>query len=114
MSDKILDFWGSGQEPEVPDYITKEELIAASQDCSPYKIIETDREKIRRFCLKLEAHDLGANGLAPWLELISEIFGFIIFNQIFIDSKHKLLLFVFHSTSVCLYSCKINIFYDLW
>ena len=81
MSDKILDFWGSGQEPEVPDYITKEELIAASQDCLPYKIIETDGEEIRRFCLKLEAHDHGANGLDHWLELVSEIFGFIIFNK---------------------------------
>ena len=66
-----------------PDYISKEELLAASRDCLSHQIIETDRTKLLRILSKLDARGVENTIIenTSWTKLEEQVFGFLIYNE---------------------------------
>ena len=68
---KNLGFRHSDKDPEVPDYLSKEELLSASKDCLSWNMIETDTQKIYEII-----HELKVN--APFFNQDLDLFILII------------------------------------
>lgn len=80
MSSQTVDFKFS---KEVPEYLTKAELFAASKDCLSYKIVKTDRNQLKKILTKLDYFAGGeqAMGAETWLAQEADIYGYLVIED---------------------------------
>ena len=96
---KKLGFRHSDQDPEVPDYLSKEELLSASKDCLSWNMIETDTQKIYEIILELKDRNLFESDFKnDDVCSIDDIYGLLIFNKK--NGSYEIALFLSDSSDL--------------